>query len=92
MIFVVLTEGGLVVAPRQQRLENISHAVLAERRPVLAAGEFEVEFEGRTMVVSALNNMSGHYQPAADSLEVAQEAFEAVGIYVRPGAVTPYDF
>ena len=92
MIFVVLSWGGLVAAPRRQRGENTSHAVLADGGPVLAAGEFEVEFDGPTMFVSALNNMSGHYQPTPDSLAVAQEAFEAAGIHVRPGAVTPYDF
>ena len=91
MIFV-LTDGRLVAAPRQRLSEYISHTVLAEGRPILAAGEFELEFERPAIVVSALNNASGHYQPAADCLEVAREAFEAAEIPVRPGAVTPYDF
>ncbi|WP_420626347.1 hypothetical protein [Candidatus Poriferisodalis sp.] len=92
MVFVVLAGSGLVAAPRRQRGEHISHAVLADGGPVLAAGEFEVEFDGATMFISAINNMSGHFQPPADSLEVAQEAFGAAGIHVRPDAVTPYDF
>ena len=92
MIFVVLSSGGLVAAPRQQQDEHISHAVLADGGSVLAAGEFEVRFDGSATVVSELNNMSGHYRPSADSLVVATEAFEAAGIRVLPDAVTPYDF
>ena len=99
MIFVVLTGGGLVAAPRLQRYRHISHTVLASGVPVLAAGEFAVEHDGTTMIVSALNNMSGHYQnmsghyqPGTGALAVAAEAFEAAGIRVLPDAVTPYDF
>ena len=92
MIFVVSGEGKLVVARRRQRGEHISHAVLAGGGSVLAAGEFEVGFDGSSKVVSELNNMSGHYRPSADSLAVAAEAFEAAGIRVLPDAVTPYDF
>ena len=92
MIFVVSSDGQLVAAPREQGGAHTSHAVLANGEPVLAAGEFTVDFRGSEIVVSALNNMSGHYQPGADGLAVAQDAFEAAGISVRPGAATSYDW
>ncbi len=92
MIFVVLTDGRLVAAPRRQHGENISHAVLANGGPVLAAGEFSVEFHGSEIVVSALNDMSGHYRPGADGLAIAQETFETAEISVRSEAVTSYDW
>ena len=41
--------------------------------------------------MSVLNNMSGHYRPAGASLTVAQEAFEAAGLRIRPGGVHHYD-
>ena len=90
MIFVVITDGRLVAAPRRQHGENISHAVLANGGPVLAAGEFSVEFHGSEIVVSALNDMSGHYRPGAGGLAIAQESFETAGIRVRPDVVTSY--
>ncbi len=92
MIFVVLTGGGLVAVPRQQRYRHISHAVLASGAPVLAAGEFAVEYDGTMMIVSALNDMSGHYQPGTGALAVAAAAFEGAGFGVRPDAITSYDW
>ena len=62
MIYV-LVGGRLVVSRRRSMGENITHAVLADGGPVQAAGEFEVVEEGDAMVVTALNNMSGHYRP-----------------------------
>lgn len=59
---------------------------------MLAAGQLDVKFEGASMVVSSLDNMSGHYQPDAGSLAVAVEAFEAAEICVRPDAVHRLDF
>ncbi|WP_419842603.1 hypothetical protein [Candidatus Poriferisodalis sp.] len=92
MIFVVMHDGSLAVAPRQRRGEHISHAVLARTDLVLAASEFEVAFDGTAVVVSSLNNMSGHYRPSASSLDVARQAFEVSGIAVRAGAVRTYDW
>ena len=91
MIYVVAGRR-LLVSKRQVGVEHISHAMLADGGPVQAAGEFEVAAEHGELVVSALDNMSGHYQPAAASLEVAREAFEAAGIRIRSGAVRSYDF
>lgn len=91
MIYVV-AGGVLLVSKREVGTEHISHAVLADGGPVQAAGEFEVVAEHGAFVVSALDNMSGHYRPAGASLEVARQAFEAAGIRVRSGAVRRYDF
>ena len=91
MIYVV-AGGQPLVSKRQVGVEHVSHAVLAGGGPVQAAGEFEIVAEDGVPVVSALNNMSGHYRPAAASLEVAQQAFEAAGTRIRSGAVHRYDF
>ena len=92
MIFVVLIDGSLVAAPRRHHDENISHAVLSGGDPVLAASEFSAELHGSVIVVTELNDMSGHYRPGADGLAAAQDAFEAAGISIRPGAIKSYDW
>ena len=91
MIYVVVG-GRPVVSIRRAIGENITHAVLADGRPVEAAGELEVAREDDTVVVTALDNMSGHYRPDAGSLTVAKEAFEKRGVPVRPGCVRAYDW
>ena len=90
MIFVVVGDR-LLVSKRLVLGEHISHAVLVGGEPVQAAGEFEVVEEQEATVVSILTNMSGHYRPAKSSLAVAQEAFEAAGLRIRPGGVHHYD-
>ena len=90
MIYVVAS-GRLLVSKRQARGEHISHPVLADGGPVEAAGEFEVMVHGRNRVVTALNNLSGHYQPRTESLRVAVEAFERRGWHVSQGGIHAYD-
>lgn len=90
MIYVVVG-GRLLVAKRQVRGEHISHAVLADGGPVQAAGEFEIGTERGSLVMSTLNNLSGHYRPSKASLEVARTAFESVGIHIPLRAVRGYD-
>ncbi|MDE0497115.1 MAG: hypothetical protein OXH86_07165 [Acidimicrobiaceae bacterium] len=92
MIFVVPVNGALLAAPRRHHEEDISHAVLADGDPVLAADEFDAEIIGPQFFVSSLNNMSGHYQPSADGLAIAHRAFETAGISVRPDAINSYDW
>ncbi len=91
MIYV-LVGGHLLVSKRKVGDEHISHAVLANGGPVQAAGEFDIGTEHGAPVVSTLNNMSGHYRPAAASLEVARTAFESAGVRIPPGAVQSYDW
>ena len=91
MIYVV-AGGHLIASKRQVGGEHISHAVLANGGPVQAAGEFETGTGHGAPVVSALNNMSGHYRPAKASLDVARIAFESAGIRIPTGAVHSYDY
>ena len=66
--------------------------MLAGGEPVQAAGEFEVMAEYDTKVVTALNNMSGHYQPDESSLTVAAQAFEDRGLQVQRDGIRGYDW
>ena len=91
MIYVV-AGGRLLASKRWAMAEQITHAVLADGGPVHAAGEFEVIELGGVKVVAALNNMSGHYRPGSDSLDVAREAFEARELRVLPDGVEQYDW
>ncbi len=91
MIYVVAGDR-LLVSRRSALGEHITHAVLADGGPVQAAGEFEVFADGRYRVVTALNNMSGHYLPHAESLDLAVKAFEARGWRVLPDGVRQYDW
>lgn len=54
-----------------------------------AAGEFGTEH--RSLVVSTINNKSGHYRPAEASLEIARRAFESAGIHIPVRAARGYD-
>lgn len=89
MIYVI-ADGRLLVSKRRARGEHISHAVLAGGGPVQAAGEFELIDRDGAWEVVALNNMSGHYWPASDSLTLARAAFESVGLPVRPDGMRHY--
>ena len=91
MIYVVVGNR-LLFSTRESRSEDITHAAIASGRPVQAAGEFEFERDRGTITVSMLNNMSGHYRPAASSLAVAREAFETRGFPVRPDNVRHHDW
>ena len=90
MIYVV-TGDRLLVSKRTVMGEHITHAVLAAGYPVQAAGEFEVVDYGDLMTVMELNNVSGHYQPRSESLDVATEAFEKRGLRVLTEGVEQYD-
>lgn len=91
MIYVVVDDR-LLVSQRRLLDEHITHAVLAGGKPVQAAGEVKVGWQRDTVVVTALNNASGHYQPGAASLAVAREAFESRGVPIRPDGVRHYDW
>lgn len=91
MIYV-LAGDWLLVSRRHVMGEHISHAVLADGGHVQAAGEFEVIEIGEVKVVASLNNMSGHYRPGRESLDVAVEAFEERGLRVLSDGVEQYDW
>lgn len=50
-----------------------------------------VEF-GDVKVVTSLNNMSGHYRPGRQSLDVATEAFGERGVRVLADGIEQYDW
>lgn len=78
--YVVTETGELLVAPHSAHGVEISHAVLAGGRPVLAAGEADIAVAGGRYIGITLTRHSGHFRPGLRSLEVARRAFEAVGI------------
>ena len=90
-LIYVVASGRLLVSKRQVGVEHITHAVLADGGPVQAAGELEIRAEHGSFVVSALNNISGHYRPAEASLEIARTAFESAGIHIPLQALRGYD-
>jgi len=77
----------LLVALREAMGEHISHAVLVGGGPVRAAGEFEAGTTEDSVEIMALDNLSGHYRPGSESLEIATAAFEARGATVRAEGV-----
>ena len=91
MIYVVAGDR-LLVSKRHVMGEHISHAVLADGGHVHAAGEFEMVEFGDVKVVTLLNNMSGHYRPGRESLDVAMEAFDERGLRVLADGVEQYDW
>ncbi len=50
-----------------------------------------IELEG-ARVVAALNNVSGHYRPGPESLDVARRSLDARGLRILPAGVEQYDF
>ena len=91
MIYVLVGDR-LLASKRHVMGEHTTHAVLAGGGPVQAAGEFEVIEFGDVKVVTVLNNMSGHYRPGRESLDVAMEAFKKRGWRVLPDGVEQYDW
>lgn len=55
-----------------------------------AAGELEVVQFGADATVIHLDNNSGHYLPESESLIVAEETLEALGLRVNPDGVHPH--
>lgn len=68
-VFVVLRNGQLLVAPiltGQSPFARTKHSALAQGKPVLMAGELEINPDGKIFSVS---NDSGHYQPTSSELQ-----------------------
>jgi hypothetical protein len=84
LIYVVRDDLSIVVSPRTSRLVRMTHSVLAEGSPVLAAGEVNLVVGDGYRAVLVLNNYSGHYQPDDTCLDIAAKAFEQLGFEVSP--------
>lgn len=80
---MVKEDGTLVVA--RSRGGEFGHIDLAGGGKVFAAGEVRI-VSGQ---VYSINNGSGHYRPTAQSISLAEKAFQDVGVPVRPGAARP---
>lgn len=55
---------------------NITHGGLAAAQPVRSAGEMQVAVDG---TVTAIDNNSGHYQPASYGLDAVVQHFRSLG-------------
>ena len=60
----------VLAVDRSMRVGFVSHSVLAQGRPVLAAGELLFGSNGN---LDEINNGSGHYRCSVDSLELVRE-------------------
>ena len=80
--FVVDEDGFLRLAPRQTE-----HVLLAQGRPVLAAGEMTVTLHAQQPVVVAASNQSTGYCPEPASWTAVAAALDALGV-VHPGEFT----
>lgn len=73
-IFVISLDGQFWVT-FDQRYGHIHHSSLLAAAPVLSAGELMIE-DGQLLSIS---NASGHYKPAATSLDVALKLLKDLG-------------
>jgi hypothetical protein len=78
--WAVLEDGRLVVIPKYVHGTEIKHSVLSGGAPVRAAGEVEIAGGGGSYYGLALDNVSGHFRPSAESLAIGREAFRRYGI------------
>ena len=90
LVFVVTEHRELIVALQVFNGFEIRHPVLANGQRVLAAGEIEILHVGAVKLVTDLTNKSGHYEPHADTLDVAVEVLTRHGYDVPPEVVRPY--
>jgi hypothetical protein len=84
--FVVTEDGELLITPHTVNGVEISHAVLSEGRPVMAAGQADIAGSNGEFIGINITPHSGHYlngatfEESAQSLQVAKEAFERINI------------
>lgn len=78
--WVVNEHGELIVANKTGYLGDISHAVLSNNKPVYAAGEATLILHPDYRAGVSLSNHTGHYKVHADTLNIAQAAFQRYGL------------
>jgi hypothetical protein len=74
-IFVVDQEGRLIA--QQPVVGRIHHSSLSAGEPVLTAGEFEIDGQGK---LTRITNQSGHFRPNTASFEHFVAALEEQGV------------
>lgn len=80
LIYVVLPPRTLVVCEASGFPAH--HSILADGRPVLAAGEVSLSIYGGEKTVLSVNALSGHYRPDPRCLEIVRDLFEGLGFAV----------
>jgi hypothetical protein len=86
----VITEGNeLLIVPHTVRQTEISHAVLAQGRPVLAAGEAAIAGTSGKYVGMTITPYSGHYLNGASVAQSALSESRARDAFARFGIVFP---
>ena len=72
----VQRRGNLPFDKRSRRQARIVHTYLTEAAPVIAAGEYSIDDDMKTVTIK---NDSGHYHPPPETLEYAKCVFEMKG-------------
>lgn len=78
--WAVTTDFELVIIPKVANGQEIPHTVLTRGQPVLAAGEAEIVGSNGQYLMLEISNLSGHFRPTSDSLEIGKQAFRQQGI------------
>ena len=84
-VYVQACDGMVWVAPDGIHMHP---RVLGGARPAVAAGELTVEANGR---IISINNLSGTFRCAPDSLLTAVGGLIAQGAVIDASAITPYE-
>ena len=78
--YVVTESGEVLIIPHTVNGIEISHAVLTNGQPVLAAGQADIAGANGSFIGISITNHSGHFQTTLESLRIAREAFAKLGI------------
>ncbi len=78
--WAVTENNELFVIPKNVAKLELSHTILTNGDPVLAAGEADITFVEGTFFGIEINNHSGHYQLSIESLAIGRAAFLRHGI------------
>ena len=78
--WVVTESGDLLFVPHAVGGIEISHSVLTDGRPVVAAGEAVIVVDGNERLCIEISKHSGHYLSDDNSLYIGKQAFKEFGI------------
>lgn len=78
--WAVSENGVLKIVPKIVNGEEISHTVIFQGNPVMAAGEADIAGTQGEYILLDISNYSGHYLPSAESLEIGIQTFAKAGI------------
>lgn len=78
--FVVTESGEVLISPHTVNGVEIAHSVLSNGQAVRAAGQADIAGSAGKFFGIGITNHSGHFKPSLESLKIAREAFEKLGI------------